>query len=329
VGKANRQRRATGDNSRHPPSLVLVSPRLLGTWDRASIQRGVRGDAGGGNCQKPLDINTWHCISLCHRSHCASFPQLATTIYLTFNMPSIYPTFEDLKPAKHGEIRVVGSIDLYRLHWFLRSDDLASSISVLEDPKDPNSAQTPYSSTHPVSQCALTNPPVSAITVSTDVLDDYSVDWTYTHNMHAEPEDSPDHDGERFDEEGRVEHCCQQDRPGPGPQIEVIAAPGEFVTIGLFIEVVHPWLRGLDDALRAGQGVVSCWPLDPAIEMYVWPRLGQLGILTGEGKKSSNWVYQWESLAKLAMHTQRRNDDAKVMSEQAEVSALLDGYHVV
>jgi hypothetical protein len=245
-------------------------------------------------------------------------------------MASIYPTFEDLKPAKHNELRVTASIDLFRLHWFLRSDDLASSISVLEDPKDPNSTQTPYSPTHPVAQCALTNPPVSAITVSTDVLDDYSTDWTYTHNMHAEPEE-PDCDGSipRFDEEGRVEHCCQQDRPGPGPQIEVIAAPGEFVTIGRFIEVVHPWLRGLDDTLRAGQGVVSCWPLDSAIEMYVWPRLGQLHIDTGEGKTPKNWIYEWEMLAKMATNLQRRNDDAKVMSEQAELSALLDGYHVV
>jgi hypothetical protein len=242
-------------------------------------------------------------------------------------MSSSYPTFETLVAGRPKELGVVTSVDVYRLHWFLRSDDLASSITVLEDPKDPDSTQTPYSSTHPISQCALTNPPVSAITVSTDRLDDYTQNWTYVHNIHAEPEDSPHHEGERYDAEGVIEYCCEQDRPGPGPRVEVKAAPGDFVTIGKFIEVVHPWLRGLDDQLRAAQGVVSCWPLDPAIEMYVWPRLGQLGILTGEGKTPKNWVYQWKMLAKLAVNAQRRNDEAKVSSEQAEIRVLLDEYH--
>jgi hypothetical protein len=302
---------------------------LLGIWDRASNRLWSSAGAGGGDFQKPLSINTWHIsISSCCRCHYVSFPQLATTIYLTFNMPSIYPTFEDLKPAKPNEPRVVDSIDWYRLRWFLRSDDPASSIIVLQDPKNPNSAQTPYSPTHPVSQCALTNPPISAITISTDVLDDYSSDWIDAHR-HAEPEDSPDHDGERFDEYGYVEHCCQQDRPGPGPQIEIIAAPGEFVTIGRFIEVVHPWLRGLDDTLRAAHGVVCCWPLDPAIEMYVWPGIGQLGIHSGESMSPENWIYEWEMLAEMASNLQRRNDEAKASSEHAEMSALLDEYHVV
>jgi hypothetical protein len=59
----------------------------------------------------------------------------------------------------------------------------------------------------------------------------------------------------------------------------------------------------------------------------VWPRLGQLGILTGEGKTPKNWVYQWKMLAKLAVNAQRRNDEAKVSSEQAEIRVLLDEYH--
>jgi hypothetical protein len=92
---------------------------------------------------------------------------------------------------------------------------------------------------------------------------------------------------------------------------------------------VHPWLRGLDDTLRAAHGVINCWSLDPAVEMYVWPHLGQLGIHSGEATTPENWVYEWEMLAKLATSAQRRNDEAEASSEHTEMSALLDEYHVV
>lgn len=88
--------------------------------------------------------------------------------------------------------------------------------------------------------------------------------------MHAEPEDSPDHENERVDADGRVEHCCNQDRPRPVPCVKVVA-DSEFVTIGRFIETVHPWLRSLDDQLRAAQGVCICSPLESAVDMYVQP----------------------------------------------------------
>lgn len=117
--------------------------------------------------------------------------------------------------------------------------------------------------------------------------------------MHAEPEDSPGHEIERFDAEGRVEHCCDQDRPGPGPRIEFVADSG-FVTIGRFIEVEHSWLWILDDQLRAAQGVCICSPLDSAVDMYVRPGvLSPIEICGGEAKRKENLDDEWAQLAEM------------------------------
>jgi hypothetical protein len=90
------------------------------------------------------------------------------------------------------------------------------------------------------------------------------------HEVRAEPEDSPETSGERFDTNGWVDRCCDQDRPGPGPQIKVVAELGSLVTIGQFIKAVHLWLRCLESHLRHAEGVVCCWLLELNIPMFVW-----------------------------------------------------------
>lgn len=194
--------------------------------------------------------------------------------------------------------------------WFLQDDDLSSAITVLQDVADATCTQEPFSPSHPTSQLALTTSPVSTITVSTDILDDYSSEWASVHQAHAEPEDSPQIAGERLGADGKIEHCCDEDRPGPGPEIEIMAEPGSFVTIGYFIETVHPWLRGLESRLRAAKGVVYCVPLEPDIPMFVWPNNGnQLRI--GSGKQTKiNPAYNWTNLAKMAGNMQRKRHAA-------------------
>ena len=227
-------------------------------------------------------------------------------------MSSPYPTHEELIAANPQSVSV--SIDFMRLRWFLSKDDPPSSaIAVVQDATDENSTQEPYSPTHPITQLSLTTPPVSAITVSMDVLNEYAKEWVSVHREHADPEDDcPDHDGARFDAEGEVEYCCNQARPGPGPQIEVVALePGRFVTIGDFVETVHPWLRSLDGQLRAAAGVVSCWPLDPAVPICVWPtNASPLHIYGHGGMTPDNWAYEWKLLAKTARKTLQVRSEA-------------------
>lgn len=218
------------------------------------------------------------------------------------------PTYEALVARSPKAPAVTASDDFFRLRWSLKGDDLYSSIAILYHATDANSPKEPYSPSHPISQSALTSPPVSAITVSIEILNDYAADWIGVHREHAEPEDSPDHDGERFDTEGIVEHCCGQDRPCPGPRIQIVA--DDFVSIGQFVEVVHPWLRGLDGQLRAAKGVQTCWPLDPAVDMYVWPSgPSPLRIAGREGQTAENWEYEWALLARTAAVTRRLRHD--------------------
>lgn len=145
-------------------------------------------------------------------------------------MSCAHPTYEALLAAKPKAPAGATSLDFLRLRWTLGSDSLYSSITILKDATNANSPQEPYSPTHPVSQSALTSPPVSALIVSIEILDDYATKWIEVHREHAEPEDSPDHNDELFDAEGILEHCCGQDRPGPGLRLEIVA--DDLVTIG-------------------------------------------------------------------------------------------------
>ena len=229
-----------------------------------------------------------------------------------------HPTHSSLKALNPH--RSFASIDFMRLRWFLSDHDppssaIATNITIIRDATDSDSPQEPYSPTHPISNLPLTSPPVSSITVSLEILDEYAQEWISVHREHADPEEDdccPDHDAARFDAEGTVEYCCNQDKPGPGPQIEVVAEqPGAFVTIGNFVKVVHPWLRSLDGQLRAAKGVVSCWPLDSAVPICVWPTsTSPLRIHGHEGMRPDNWAYDWDLLAKTARKTLQVRSEA-------------------
>ncbi|KAM0716234.1 hypothetical protein Q7P37_007679 [Cladosporium fusiforme] len=226
-------------------------------------------------------------------------------------MSTVYPNYEALMAVRPEAPAGAISLEFLRLRWFLQNDNPCSAITIIQDPSVASSAQGPYSPAHPISQLPLTTTPVSAITVSVGILDEYANKWISVHREHAEPEDSPDHDGERFDVEGRVEYCCHQERPGPGPRVEVVAEPGHFVTIGQFVGIVHPWLRGLDNQLRAAKGVQSCWPLDPAVDMYVWPTSwSPLRVSGREGQTAQNRAYEWAQLARTAASTLRLRNEA-------------------
>lgn len=218
-------------------------------------------------------------------------------------MPPTYPTYEALKLTATP---ATASPSFHRLRWYLSNDAPSASIQILQDATNASSPQQSYTSTHPICKSALTEPPVSSIKVSVEVLNDYPSNWISAHQPHASPDD--DENKALFDAEGRVSYCCNQHRPSAGPAIEISAPPGEFVTIGLFIDLVHPWLRELDSQIRAAKGVVKCWPLDGGMEMFVRPTVvSPLWVMDGEGWTGENWAYTWRQVAGIAVKTFERD----------------------
>lgn len=164
---------------------------------------------------------------------------------------------------------------------------------------------------HPISQAALTYPPVSTVTISVDTLNEYSHNWDYEHSKHAMPEGSPYSTGARFDDEGELEHCCGQDLPDPGPTLKIVVEPGAFVTIGQFVETVHLWLRELDSQLRWALNLYGDGePLDSAVDLYIWPGpLTPLRVLKGGGRKPENFAHDWAQIARMAKRIVAENRD--------------------
>jgi hypothetical protein len=227
-------------------------------------------------------------------------------------MSTVYPTDEAVNAARNNAPGNLASVDFHRLRWFIKKDTyLQDSITVIKDVTDSESAQEPYSSSHPISQAALTYPPVSTVTISVDTLDEYSPNWDYEHSKHAMPEGSPYSTGARFDDEGELEHCCGQDLPDPGPTLKIVAEPGAFVTIGQFIETVHLWLQELDGQLRWALNLYGDGePLDSAVDLYIWPGpLTPLRVLKAGGRKPENFAHDWAQIARMAKRIVAQNSD--------------------
>jgi hypothetical protein len=184
-------------------------------------------------------------------------------------MMASYQSYERL--AAEG-ISVIPSLDFFRLRWRLTSDNPNDCISILQDAKNTDSPLVLYSADHPINQQPATYVPVSSMITSIYMLDEYCSDWIDAHLPHADPEDFDDQNDPmcpKFDSHGWLNRCCGDHRPGPGPRLELVAKDGEFISIGNYVKTVHAWLRGMDDLLRAAEGVISCWPLDQEYHMIV------------------------------------------------------------
>lgn len=184
-----------------------------------------------------------------------------------------YPTYEDLVQSRRG---VRCSLDVLRLRWVVNGRTY-----VLQDATNPESTQEPYQqsdyTTHPISASALTDPPISCIIVSIHALNEYEDDWLDSHEPHADTGLGHYRNEELID-------CCGENRPGPGPTLLVQVPPASFLTIGRFIEVVHPWMSSLEGQIRAARGVHRGRPLPAEVEMFVWNvGLSPLSVLDGPG----------------------------------------------
>jgi hypothetical protein len=204
--------------------------------------------------------------------------------------------FQSLEGLVAEGINAIPSLDFFRLRWRLTSDNPNDCIFILQDAKDADSSLEPYSADHPVNRKPATHPPVSSMIISIYMLDEYRSDWIDAHQPHADPEDFEDQNDPmcpRFDSDGCVDRCCGEDRPGPGPRLELVAKDSEFISIGNYVDTVHAWLRGMDDLLRAAEGVVSCWPLDREYHMIV-PVFECTCLMLMSTQTWTPENYQWE-----------------------------------
>lgn len=216
-----------------------------------------------------------------------------------------YPTYETLQDSG----TMFGStLDFCRIRWCLQGS-IAASISVLQDPLRPNAPfpLEPYQRedhTHPISALPLTAPPCSSIEISLPILDDYALQWRHVHGHHAWPDDPDvryerresksidDDDDDDDNDPGTLVHCCGQNVPGPGPSLLVEAADSaQFLTIGRFISVVHPWISALEGEIRAAKGVWEAMPLEERFHLFVRPlQVKMVGIMDDrDGYLAGDW----------------------------------------
>ncbi|KAH0363820.1 hypothetical protein KCU65_g7150, partial [Aureobasidium melanogenum] len=219
-------------------------------------------------------------------------------------MATVYPSYESLVATNSTPFP---SRAYLRIRWNLRTDEISHSVFILSDPTDPTSSEEPYSPTHPICDGALTCPPVSSIIISVENLNGYIREWLYWHDEdHFDEQDGLP----RFDAQGRIERCCGEDRPGPGPQLGTVAEGSKFVTVGQFVNTLHPWLRSLDGQLSSAIGVVDSWPLDLAHDLIVRAWQSPIRVTDTKGWTPANWTEEREGQVEIAKKTLERMRNA-------------------
>lgn len=218
-----------------------------------------------------------------------------------------YPSWES--HTKLGKT-IFSSVDYCRLRWYLKGT-LSESIRVLRDASDPNSPQDPYQTgtdTHAICTSSLTEPPISSVLISIRQLDYYASDWNDVHERHHDPEDTKNL---IMDHVGILRCSCGHVRPLPGPSLLVQAEPGQFLTIGKYVDVVHPWLIKLEGHIRVAHDVWSDWPLDQKYEIWVGSVLvSELSMRNGHGSNQQWEEMEWKMRAEYAQRALRSRPEA-------------------
>lgn len=205
---------------------------------------------------------------------------------------ALIPTFEALRAS--GQ-QVVASQARQRLYW-KAFGSFPQCIQVADD-----SGRRPYQ-TGPdafdsVAHSALTDPPVSSITVTQADLNNWEEEWVEAHYPDGDTDQAVwvyvnpgamerEEDGDGEDGEGRkLVRCCGEDRPRAPPPLIVGASTMPFVTVHNYVVAVHSWLRSQhDNILRARSVHMS--ERTPSDALEVDPStLEEIGILDNNTPK--------------------------------------------
>ncbi|GAW24991.1 hypothetical protein ANO14919_145890 [Xylariales sp. No.14919] len=182
------------------------------------------------------------------------------------------PSYEDLrralKPPPHTP-------EADRIFWTV-DGPLHSSVWIMSRGSlKPYAQRTDESNPtwHPISQCPLTEPKVSSITVEVHEIDRWESNWVEEHSSHMDPPEPgeplsgdgfrygplPDYGPDLLEEPLSEEQplylleCCDQPRPlGKTFKVVVQPSPGnEFVTIHDYLSTLHPLLLESRDDIIA------------------------------------------------------------------------------
>ncbi|KAI0395362.1 hypothetical protein F5Y17DRAFT_205044 [Xylariaceae sp. FL0594] len=238
------------------------------------------------------------------------------------------PSYEDYRLNHH--IRPSRTAEADRIFWTLNGP-LQSSIWIisrgsLKPYAQGNDASNP--AWHPISQCSLTEPKISSITVKVYGLDLWEGDWLYLHRLHMDepdafgaddenyvvwgplPDCNPELDEPPFSEENPVwlVKCCGKPRPrGKGFKVVVQPSPGkEFVTIHDYVSTLHPRLLESRDDI-----------IDNLCMVYDKVRPAEVKLFVNfNGPKSLQFDLDYESQSARWINDEKRRRPCPLVDDQ-------------
>lgn len=166
------------------------------------------------------------------------------------------------------------------LRWNFKQGPLSDVIKVLADATDANSELAPWTDadgkTHDVSQLSISDPPVSSIKLSVDVLD-----------RDADADDEDD----------------DEDEDPNGPLLEVKASSKPFVTIGDYVSAVHPWVLSFRDEYLERRGKeINGEKLPSDTDLWFNPTSLDYIILTDSQSTKDHLDAVWRIVADYALN---------------------------
>ncbi|KAI0400816.1 hypothetical protein F4802DRAFT_583666 [Xylaria palmicola] len=222
-------------------------------------------------------------------------------------LPSYEDYYRALTPAVHTN-------ETDRIFWTLNGP-LHSSIWIMSrGALKPYAQETDESNPtwHPISQCPLTEPKVSSITVQVYELDHWEDDWLNLHTRHRDdPEPGeplsgegfhygpltdydPEVDGPGLSEEHPVHlvECCGEPRPR-GKTLEVVVQPSPgnaFVTIHDWLSTLHPRLLEARDDIIDSMCMMYDRERPAEVKLFVRHPSTSCLMFTLDYQESAHWM---------------------------------------
>ncbi|KAI3326985.1 hypothetical protein HD806DRAFT_379174 [Xylariaceae sp. AK1471] len=196
------------------------------------------------------------------------------------------PSYEELRRTGN---RPWPTPEADRIFWTMNGP-LHSSVSIISHGSlKPYAQQTDESNPtwHPISQCPLTEPKISSITVEVDELYRWEDEWLSFHLRHADPDPRWYGNGARFgplpdydpnsDEESLSEErplhlleCCTPRPRHVKSSVVVNPSPGnEFITIHDYLSTVHEFLLASRENILAAWNVLESVSLPAETKLLV------------------------------------------------------------
>lgn len=190
------------------------------------------------------------------------------------------------------------SRNLARLQWPLFGSISDIRVAIAPDkqfdtePYIIPATETTEESLHDIAELPISNPPVASISVKSGMLAEWEVDWPRMHN------------GEYEFETADLGYCPECGTKAFVFQpLEVKAAKYTCVSVGEYVQAVHPWLLGLKIEIIRGMeaGCIDLEGRDKAeLDRRIWVESYHLGGL--EFKK--DFGFEWETRYKTRMQEQ-------------------------